>query len=385
MIKRKIAILTQPLHANYGGLLQAYALQKVLLAMGHDVVTDRHPKQKFKPYYRQLLYPFKYTFLKYIWRRKGIETVFPCSHTKETYPIVSVNTQKFVDEQIRTVDFFQGNDRPSEAMINSFDTFIIGSDQVWRPKYSSFLPAYFLDFTEGKSCKRISYAASFGVSNWELNEKQTLLCKHLLQQFDAVSVREDAAISLCKTHLETDAVHVLDPTLLLDKTDYVDLVEQAKEPVCSGNLMVYVLNRTEEKTLIMNEVARVRGLKPFEIMPKRTLVNSTKKQLHLCSYPTVTRWIRGFMDAEYVVTDSFHGSVFAIIFNKPFIAIGHKRRGLARFNSLLSLFSLEDRLIHSLSELTTERIQAPIDFERINALRKSEIIKSVDFLKHALK
>ena len=352
--------------------------------MGHEVVTDKHSKQSYTPYYHQLLSITKRILQKYICGHKNIETVFPCYHTKNTYPIISSNTEVFIDQHIRTVDLFQGNSYMQENMLDAFDTFIVGSDQIWRPKYSSFLPTYFLDFTNKKSCKRISYAASFGVTDWELSRKQTILCKSLVKQFDAISVREDSAISLCKTYFETDAVHVLDPTLLLDEIDYSALVEQVNEPVCSGNLMSYILDSSDEKKLILNEIARVCCLKPFEVMPKQTLANSTKKQLHLCSYPAVTKWIRGFMDAEYVVTDSFHGSVFAIIFNKPFITIGNKDRGLTRFNSLFRYFSLEDRLIYSFSELSMERIKAPINFERVNALRKNGKIESLNFLKNAL-
>ena len=265
-------------------------------------------------------------------------------------------------------------------MINAFDTYVVGSDQAWRPMYSPFLPNYFLDFTKGKSCKRIGYAISFGVSDWEFTSKQTKICKYLVKQFDALSVREDSAVSLCKTHFDVEAIHVLDSTMLLNKEDYIKLVEQAEEPVSSGSLMVYILDSTDEKTAILNQVAATLQLKPFEVMPADKLSEKTMNNLSACIFPSVTQWLRGFMDAEYVVTDSFHGSVFAIIFNKPFITIGNKGRGLTRFNSLFRFFKLEDRLIFLKADLTTEKIKSSIDFEYINKLRKVGVTNSLAFL-----
>ena len=379
MIKRKIAILTQPLHTNYGGLLQAYALQKVLRDMGHEVVTDKRP-QTFAPFYRQLLSIAKRFILKYILCRKGIETIFPYFQTKEDYVVISQHTERFIDQHIQTVDLFQGKKRPTEDMINAFDAYVVGSDQVWRPMYSSFLPNYFLDFTKGKSCKRIGYAISFGVSDWELTSKQTILCKHLVKQFDAISMREDSAVLLCKTYLDADAVHVLDPTMLLDKKDYISLVEQAEEPVSSGNLMVYILDRSNEKIAILNQVVSTLHLRPFDVMPIEKLSSKTKHKLSACTFPSVTQWLRGFMDAEYVVTDSFHGSVFAIIFKKPFIAIGNNERGLARFNALFRYFNLENRLVLTQSELTIKLIKEPIDFDFVSKMQREGLKKSKDFL-----
>ena len=103
------------------------------------------------------------------------------------------------------------------------------------------------------------------------------------------------------------------------------------------------------------------GLKAFEVQPKHKGLSKTAVQEDLqgCVYPSVTKWLRAFVDADFVITDSFHGCVFSIIFNKPFVAIGNKGRGLARFESLLKMFGLEDRL--NSSQLTTE-----IDWESVN-------------------
>jgi len=102
-------------------------------------------------------------------------------------------------------------------------------------------------------------------------------------------------------------------------------------------------------------------------------------------FPPVTQWLRGFMDAKYVVTDSFHGVAFSIIFNKPFIAIGNKERGLARFTSVLKKFNLEERLVLTESELTQEKIDAEIDFGKVNEIKKMKQEYAFEFLHKPLK
>ena len=104
-----------------------------------------------------------------------------------------------------------------------------------------------------------------------------------------------------------------------------------------------------------------------------------KNCLEDCVFPSVTAWLRAFMDAEMVITDSFHGWVFSIIFNKPFWVIGNEERGLARFNSLLSMFELRNRLIKA--DRIPSDLSVPIDWNKVNATRKYWQEKSSNFLK----
>lgn len=109
------------------------------------------------------------------------------------------------------------------------DAIIVGSDQVWRPDYSSCQPNYFLDFLPKDSkIRRISNAASFGGDNWDWSTELTARCAKLLQLFDAVSVREASGVRLCKEHFNVGAVNVLDPTMLLDPEDYIAIIGKPK-------------------------------------------------------------------------------------------------------------------------------------------------------------
>jgi hypothetical protein len=120
-------------------------------------------------------------------------------------------------------------------------------------------------------------------------------------------------------------------------------------------------------------------------MPKSLFRDAGRKKISDCIYPPVTAWLRGFMDAEYVVTDSFHGMAFAIIFNKPFLALGNTKRGMTRFSSLVKLFGLEDRIILSADSHLTEKLYSPIDFHHVNEILKTKQLEAYKFLSDSLK
>ncbi len=379
----KICILTQPLHTNYGGLLQAYALQTVLKRMGHEVVTDRYGASKIASLGKRILY-FGYHFLKrYILQDKRYNPfnyIFTSlnTHYEDMCKQIAVNTERFIDTHIDTIDFFQGKQIPNDAVLNQFDALVVGSDQVWRPQYS-YIPAYFLDFAIKKPIKRIAYATSFGVEHWELSSTLTKRCAQLAKQFDAISVREDSGVEFCKQYLGVEAVHLLDPTLLLDKADYIQLIEEKdRETILENRMMCYILDQSPEKQRIVNYISAQLGLIPLNVMPEERL-SATLTNVPRCIFPSVSEWLNGFRCAKFVVTDSFHGTVFAIIFNKPFVAILNAERGSSRFVSFLRVVGLQKYAVNSLEELTEERLQS-INSIAINEIIENWKIKGVYFL-----
>jgi len=368
----KIGILTQPLYANYGGLLQAYALQKHLKRMGHEVLTiDRVLKQ---PTYLRILFSIlKRAFFHYILRRKGNYPIIP--------PLKKRHTSSFVQNYISTTHRFNSNINKSLQLKYNFDAYIVGSDQVWRPRYSPYLPNYFFNFLVGiNNVKRIAYAVSFGVSDWEFTDRQTVKCSTLAKQFDAISVREDSAIKLCKDHLGVDAVHVVDPTMLLEKEDYIDIIGVNRHHQDNEKLSTYILDESEETNKIVHEIAQ-----QLNLVPDEKISHQIQSKLKNSIVPPVEDWLCSFVNAKYVVTDSFHGTVLSIIFNKPFIVIGNLHRGITRFSSLLKMFNLENRMILNFGELTTEKIISEIDWKLVNNITKKEQTKARSFIENALK
>lgn len=372
----RIGILTLPLHTNYGGILQAYALQTILEIMGHQVVVFNKKIKYSLPLWILPLLFTKRIIKKYIIGRKDTR-IFAELYQKRDFPIIAQHTQYFINQYINTykVDSF------STLKEVDFDAIVVGSDQVWRFKYfvSMFgegIENAFLLFAKDWRTRKIAYAASFGVDIWKLSKKQTRECKELIKKFDFISVREDSAVDLCKRYLGVDNVeHVLDPTLLLKKEDYIDLVLQENEPVSGGNLFYYLLDKDEQKMSAVEKTAQFLNLNPFTVMP----INNRSRNIENRVYPTVTKWLRGFMDAKFVVTDSFHGVVFSILFNIPFVVISNETRGSARFLSVLKMFSLENRLINNSDDLN-KISSSPINWDFVNNVHEQLKEKSYNLL-----
>ena len=373
----KVAILTHQLYTNYGGILQNYALQVALRKLGVDAET--------LDYYKGL--PLKSKFLSvgkrvllYILGRNIIVKAWPSRSERK---IIAANTRRFVAKYIKTTPVFSFS-QLKHYPYERYDTVIVGSDQVWRPRYVGAVEVFFLSSCVGKRIKRIAYAASFGVEYWEFSRRQTKKCAYLAQYFDAISVREDFGVDMCRQNLGVEAKHVLDPTMLLNAVDYERLVlAEHEETSGQKKMMTYLLDPTDDKWLIVQSVCQKKHIEPNVIVPKRKFEEVGSKGLLQCVFPPITTWLKGFMDAEFVVTDSFHGMVFSVIFNKPFVVIGNKQRGMSRFRSLLSMLELEDRLIITSSELSEHHF-SPIDYVRVNIIIEQKREESFAFLRNAL-
>lgn len=381
----RICILTQPLGHNYGGLLQAYALQTVLKRMGHEVWTEdrRNNNLRFvlrvKKIIREIL-----TFMLGRVSSRFRKVYYP---TQRHWDVIRQHTNSFVRQYLTVTDPVLSSDKQLLKRY-AFEAYVVGSDQVWRPMYSPCLTNYFLDFTKNDIVKRIAYAASFGTDEWEYTRNQTKKCSRLVQRFDAVSVRETSGVVLCEKYLHIRAVQVLDPTLLLDKEDYINLIgnDISSELKLKGNgVYTYILDESPEKTQIIQIVLNTLNLGSFSVMPQSNFYKVGPESINQCIYAPVSMWIEGFKKAEFVVTDSFHGTVFSILFNKPFVVIANRNRGVDRFVSLLKMVGLENRLLFSPTDLTEELITTPIDFSKVNALIVSERMKSMKFLYEYLK
>ena len=371
----KIGILTQPLKDNYGGLLQAYALKEVLQSLGHEVIIIDRQKGS-KSFLKDLASNIK---SKLIGRKKSYEDLLSAKEKS----IISQNTIAFRKKYIPKISELFTKDKDMKKLNNmGFDAFIVGSDQSWRPRYSPSIRNYFFDFAKNdKNIKRISYAVSFGVSDWEFSARDTKVCASLAKKFDAISVRENSGVKLVNDYFGMEAVHLVDPTMLLTVQHYQNIIKQENIKESDGELKVYVLDISTKKQKFINSIADKLGLKQFQIMPHKRLKNSRIDIIDDFIFPNPAKWLRGYQDAKFVIADSFHGTVFAILFNIPFLALGNERRGMARFESLLKMFELEDRLITNLDNIDVDKIlEAKIDWNRVNQKIDLEKEKSLKYL-----
>ena len=369
----KIGIITLNSRANYGGILQAYAMTMVLSRLGHDAKVIYLPMR-----WSMFKLKFPLTLIKRLVKKAlgKKNRIFSEYYNNKTFKIVSQHTQRFIDNHVPhvVVNHYEDLREPD------WDAFVVGSDQVWRPEYMGYhnIEHAFLKFAEHWPIRRVAYAASFGRDQWAYTKEQDERCGRLVKLFDAVSVRETSAVDLCMEHWGINAEHVLDPTMLLRKEDYETLVVNSSIDESPENLLCYILDETEEKTKFINFASEKYNLVPFRVNSR---YENTFAPVNERIQPPVEQWLRGFMDAKFVITDSFHATVFSILFKKDFIVIGNEKRGMSRFSSILSLLGLENRLIKDVSIMSNLH---PIDWNEVDKKLDNMRKKSTDFLKSSL-
>lgn len=364
----RIGILTQPLTNNYGGILQNYALQNTLKKLNHNPITINIP------------YPLNKgnnSVLKQAWRyvkhlRGDNNIIFYDAvkqiNFKNTPGIAqSLFFQKYLN--ILNVDKIDNNFCTTHS---NFDAFVVGSDQVWRKAFSPNLWNYFLDFVPNNKLK-IAYAASFGGNQLDVYDQEELQkCSLLAQRFQAISVREKSGIDICKKQLDVEATWVLDPTMLLEADEYLNAFK-IKDCNSQDIVAVYILDYHKDITTFVNRIAKRYKLQPVYIGW------CTKT-----GFQSIEDWIETIAKAKFVITDSFHGTVFSMLFQKQFYTIANIGRGLQRFLSLFDSFELSSNLLYLNDIKNGEITPSSIDYERVNILLKTYRELSISFLKSSL-
>lgn len=321
----KILILTFHSAFNYGAMLQCYALYTYLKKQFSNIeVIDFRPEE----------FSVKFNILRpTTWIKKYISNTFL---SKIQF------SKRYNAKQIR--------ENPPVA-----DVYIIGSDQVWNPEITgNNQDIYFGDFIKtGK--KKIAYAASFGRTKFSAKEITDM--KKFIHDYSAISVREESGVELCK-EIGYNAQCVLDPVFLLNATDYIN-----KKLKIKNDLGLFMLNNnTNDCFIFAKKVAADLGLKP-KIINKSKVVPGFK----IIPYPTVNRFLSEMASSKFIITNSFHGLAFSIIFRKSFIFISTDHRKNTRAISLLNKLGLEYRMYDDYSHAQKDKIwEIPIDYSLID-------------------
>nr|WP_239585171.1 polysaccharide pyruvyl transferase family protein [Enterococcus xiangfangensis] len=343
---------------NYGAVLQNFALQKVveqIISKEDTIETIDLPKSYFAG--KTQLFNFeKHDFL-----RSLAQNIY-------LYPYKKNKQKAFNGFKKNEMNFsrriFQVED------ILKYDGFIVGSDQVWNPEITGFDESFFLNFSE-KNSKKIAYAASIGKDI--LTEKERMFLKNNISNFNNISVREKSAKDILSEMGYTDVVKVLDPTLLLQKKEW----EKLDNNKFQGKKFILVY--TLEKNDLINFVVRYLQEK-FKLEVIYLTPNNKKDFFGSKNSFGPYDFISAFKNAQYVITNSFHGTAFAINFEKNFITIPHKTRG-TRMKSLLEDLNLNSRIYeNSFEDVPCEKINYTDVMTRLNFFRE----ESLDFLKKSL-
>lgn len=370
--KRKIGLITLPLtNYNYGGVLQAYALHQYLEKAGFHI-THLNRQYNTSP-----LILFKMKIARLLnYKISGKEKLnnshfvrFMSSRLNISKPFYDKKKmEKFIDQ-------------------SNIEVLVTGSDQVWRQDYAlNIYSDLYLDFELKNNPTRLSYAASFGKDELSLDLERTQI-QSFLNKFKGISVRETAGIEICKSMGIDDVSYNIDPTLLLNSEDYMKLIKKSNTPVISAEskLVSYLLDDSKKTTDFLNKIALDNNLTRQIVGKKTDVKNAVKNKSTIKPKDSIEQWLNSFASAELIITDSFHGCVFSILFNKQFITIGNIDRGLSRFQTLLKLFNLEDRLVldYDLDKIQS-LIESEIDYEKVNAIINTEREKSKAYFEKSL-
>jgi len=363
---KKVGVLTHPLLDNYGGILQAIALCGYLQDHGYEVILLQKHKYKNIPAWKRIVIKIlELTPGQNIkgFRRRAVKRA-------KMRPFIN----KHISKKTRIVR--KTTELANLVKENSLDAVIVGSDQVWRMAFidDGHFESYFLAFLDSSSVRKISYAASFGTDEWEGKPRSPDVSR-MLKDFSSLSVREKSGVDICLKEFGIDGVKVtLDPTLLVNENFYSRFPRRSACP--NGAVVTYVLDKDFEKDSLIDRILKYLGERENVMRIRGDGVGRIYD---------LEEWVDCIRSSAFVITDSYHGMVFSIIFQKEFVVIANTARGLARFESLLGDLGLTSRLIAANDPRDPKvYLSEKIDYESVQK-KLSEMRKlSSDFLADAL-
>lgn len=332
----RVGILTHPQGINYGGILQCYALCEYFRLLGHEVVVIQRGLDI--PLWKQVIIGLISGFKRLLHTKKYDRAakirLFSQKQLPRTKQIHSQSVMKRLCKQYK------------------LNAVVVGSDQVWRSDYAlNFGYNYFLDFVPD-GIHKLSYAASFGLSTWDYSLEQSKRIKELLAGYKGVSVREDEAVVLCKTHLGIDVKQMPDPSMLLTALDY----DQIASPRLLKENYIFVYWLGDKRNI--DEMIAFYESKGYNVI----YVGLREQRI----LPAVEEWLSYIKYAKLVITDSFHGCVFSTLYHRPLKVCENKSGGYGRIQSLFQSLGVN---IENLETLTRDEY-CMID-NRLKALRET--------------
>jgi len=355
MKNMNIQILTFHFVDNYGALLQAYALQETLKKHNKLVTILNYTNKRMKK--KQSLFYFNTNLINSIVRIISLKKMIKRKHKSYMF------RNKYLDISNKVKE-------------NSI--FVLGSDQIWNPDITYEDMTY---FSQGFNVPAISYAASLGK---ELQETQKDFLINGLKYVQNISVREETAKKCIKNIANKESQVVLDPTMLLTKEDWIKVSKKPKRMVKKPYIFVYTVDgKNTEFLKLVNIVSKTTNL-PI-VCPSKSLQRKSNFDniIRTYDYEGPEEFLYFLINADYIVTSSFHGTVFSLLFEKQFISFVPSTN-TSRLVDLMERIDCSDLLLRSSNNLTLENLYKKIDYEIINRNIKREREKSISWLLSAL-
>ncbi len=371
-----IAVLTTALSVNYGAALQAYALVECLKQMGHSAfnINYNDPNRIVQSM------SFSQRITHFVWRT--IVKLFTLNKKERNFIYFQNNYLSLTEKRLKS-------SKQLKEQLGKFDLYIAGSDQIWNPSFFIYDLSYYFDFLQ-KDIRRISYACSFGKAAFG-SEKYKNKCISLLNRFQHISVREKSGVRIIKELCGKEAYWVLDPTLLLDENDWMKLtnIKEKSEEIILCYTMPGDKKVTDSIELIAKQLFKATGLPIIRLGNKENdILKYGRKSCDITAGPI--EFVRYFLKAEYVITNSFHGTAFSINFGKKLIipindSIETNNALHERLLSILKLLGGESAIIKT-SEIKeiTDFSKHMIQYQETLKKLKEERKKSIEYLRMAI-
>lgn len=363
----KIGILTFHNSDNYGAILQTFALQSKLTNLNYDAIIIDYVCKNKLDFYKIFKFDKSKSLIRNI--KVILDSPFKLVKVKK----ISSFTGRALIKTNRT---FYSSKELKDANLN-YDMFICGSDQIWNYENTKFDKTYFLDFVD-ECNKKMSYAASFGVKI--IKKEYYNEYKKLLNDIKYLSVREESGKNIVKELINIECPVVLDPTLLLNKNEWLDLIRKYKTRKYKNRyILFYTIHNSVEIEKIAEKMAKKNRCKLIRINPRGIIDIFKSCKL---SIPNPIEFVDLINNAEFIITDSFHGTVFSLNLNKEFfVYLENGIKNHSRIENILKKCNLENRIIREYRELS---IPKRINYNEVNEILEYERNKSIDFIKNSL-
>jgi len=360
--KTRVGIITFHRAINYGALLQTYALQTSVEKLGCECEVIDYHNERIERQYK------KFTLM----NAKGVKDVAKIFLYATTQNRKYDKFRSFASRYLHLSPVCRNYDELIRIS-SRYDILISGSDQVWNYRLSDYDKAYFLKF-EKNNKKKNAYAASFGIS--EIPEEKIEDYRKLLKDYNQITVREKRGAELIKNLTGRDVGVALDPTLLLRKEEWDRIAEEKQKK--SDYILIYSFGLTKTMNSFVDMLSKRTGCRVIFFPVTYSIRDRIKARYVKNASPE--DYLGFFKNARYVVTNSFHGTVFSITYNKPFFLerhSEHQHNNNSRFDNLLDLLELHDREI---IKGENHNIDKPIDYLRVNSILEQERMKSMAYL-----
>lgn len=370
-IHRRVLVLSLPLHVNYGGVLQSFALIKTLDKLEYDVqlVQCVPTNEKFAG---RMIAVAKFLINRFLFIFPAIRKSYYLDFKKKYIPL-------------RPILFnYQLNKINKEGVY----AVIVGSDQVWNNYTPKRIYNYFLSFIYNSSIIKLSYAASFGKDEFPGDDETRKICSRLIQTFKSVSVREESGVDICRKQLNrSDAKHVLDPTLLLTKDDYDCLLADLSDIIKSkynnrDYLYSYLLgDDISDNKKFVEKICVALNIECEDVLPVKSVRKLLlRKHVNI----SIEEWLYSIRESSYVICNSFHACVFSIIYHKNFIVL--PCHGMNRISELLKMCEIDNRIVDSYDIGTVlDLFRISVNWDRTDEIIKQQKQHSINFITNSFK